>query len=60
VPHQRCLFHQSKNLAEHLQSTAWVSHDPEGSLGLAGQLATWERMAPIVSGPPPCPTGAEE
>jgi serine/threonine-protein kinase len=33
---------------------------PTRILGLAGQLATWERMAPIVSGPPPCPTGAEE
>ena len=30
---------------------------PTCILGLAGQLATWEEMAPIVSGPPPCPTG---
>jgi hypothetical protein len=33
---------------------------PTRILGLARQLATWEGMAPIVSGPPPCPTGGEQ
>lgn len=31
MPHQRCLFHKSKNSAAHLQYTTWVADDTEAS-----------------------------
>ncbi len=37
VPHQRCIFHKIKNLADHLQYTALVSQDPEVSSGPSRQ-----------------------
>jgi hypothetical protein len=40
--------------------SAWFGDlPPTCMLGLTGPLAMWERMALIVSGPPPCPTGGE-
>ena len=45
VPHQRCLLHKSKNIADHLQYTALVTTDTEASSASSRQATQDSKQA---------------